>query len=117
MTHITLRSLKNCNLEYMFKIAKPTFADPLLCHKYEKMYFFVPRNLNSVCSPGHEDYQKIIHFYFFHQKTPKSPILQSQYVFPDRKITILHCGLKMGPLKNSVILRFRRKIVKFDFFK
>ena len=38
---------------------------PLMCHKFENMVMFRPGNLYSISSPGNQDYQKIIHFYFF----------------------------------------------------
>jgi len=35
---------------------------PLLYHKFENMAFFESGNLYSLCSPGNQDYQNIIHF-------------------------------------------------------
>ena len=37
-------------------------TDPILCHKFVNMVIFRSGNLYSRCSPGNQDYQKIIHF-------------------------------------------------------
>ena len=37
-------------------------TDPLLYHKFENMVIFRSGNLYSLCSPGNQDYQIIIHF-------------------------------------------------------
>jgi len=41
--------------------------NPLLYHKFDNV-IFRSGNLCSLCSPGNQDCQKIIHFKFFHQK-------------------------------------------------
>ena len=43
-------------------------TDPLLYHKFENIVIFRPGCLYSLCSPGNQDYQKIIHFLFFIKK-------------------------------------------------
>ena len=68
------------------KIKAPFFrTDPPLSHKCENIVIFRPGNLNSLCSPGNQDYQKIIHF-FFHQKSSRSTMQKS--------------GLLMTKIKN-----------------
>ena len=42
-------------------------TDPLFYHKFEKMGIFRSENLYSLCSPGNQDCQKHIHFYFFYK--------------------------------------------------
>jgi len=53
----------------MFRIGERIDAvfrtDPLLFHKFGNIVFFRSGNLYSLCSPGNQDYQKIIHFNFF----------------------------------------------------
>ena len=45
----------------------------ILYRKFGNMVFFRAGNLYSLCSPGNQDYQKIIYL-FFHQKRSKSTI-------------------------------------------
>jgi len=59
------------NLERLVGAKRPVNMDRLdavfymtypLLYKYENMVIFRSGNLYSLCSPGNQDYQKIIHF-------------------------------------------------------
>ena len=52
---------------------------PLLYHKFKNMVIFRPGNSYSLCSPGNQDYQKIINFKFSHQKRSKSNGISGNY--------------------------------------
>ena len=64
-------------------------TDPLLYHVFENVVTFRYGFLNSICSPGNQHYQKIIHFsFFFHQKRAKSTIQKLYFYWNQLKLLI-----------------------------
>ena len=51
----------------------------LLYHKFGNMVMFRSGNLYSLYSPGNQDYQKNIHYYFFAFKRSKSTMQKSYF--------------------------------------
>ena len=56
------RCISSCPYSKTTTITPFFRTDPLLYHKFENMVIFRLRNLSSLCSPGNQDYNKIIFF-------------------------------------------------------
>jgi len=55
-------------------------TDPLSYHKFENMVIFRQGNLYTLCSPGNQDYQKIIHFYLFFIKKGRNRQCKNRFI-------------------------------------